>query len=347
MPFGILEQHRHEALRGRKIAGQERNRAGALSEGVAQRDGMIQGDRFFDTSLGGRYRLIRVALEPEDRREPRTGRHPWIELEADDVELVNGGAWAIEHTLDVAPRLCLVAEEMQREARHPITDRGGERIGGLRGSAREGLRKRHRLPDIAAIHAIDPQAPERPQAIVGVIQPVSDLERAGKRGPRFRNGAFRVHERRAQRGQELHFAPPVSARGGPEAAERLRHAPSALLHEREVRPQRHDCDRQRHAGSDIPTRGKRPVQGRTHVVDLLAIGGHPFGHGPRPQLCVALFEQSPEVLRMAPGEGCQLATLTELLAGVGARRLEQAVLHGELAGMGRHERPGDQARDAV
>src|SRR3989442_778380 len=99
--------------------------------------------------------------------------------------------------------------------------------------------------------------------------------------------------------------------------------------------------------TDIPTRGTRPVQGRTHVVDLLAIGGHPFGHGPRPQLCVALFEQSPEVLRMAPGEGCQLATLTELLAGVGARRLEQAVLHGELAGMGRHERPGDQARDAV
>src|SRR3989441_3292771 len=91
MPFGILEQHRHEALRGRKIAGQERNRTGALSECVAQRDGMIQGDRFFDTSLGGRYRLIRVPLEPEDRREPRTGRHPWIELEADDVELVNGG----------------------------------------------------------------------------------------------------------------------------------------------------------------------------------------------------------------------------------------------------------------
>src|SRR5437016_7085085 len=98
---------------------------------------MVQGDRFVDTSLGGRERLIRVSLEPEDRREPRPCRDPGIELEADDVWHVHGGPWAIEHTREVSPRIRLFAEKMQREADHPVTDRRGEQIGRIRCDAGE------------------------------------------------------------------------------------------------------------------------------------------------------------------------------------------------------------------
>src|SRR5437879_11024945 len=161
MPLRILEQHRDEGLRSVEIAGEQGNRAGTLSERVTQCHRMIRSQSFFDTLLGGGDGLVGVPLKPEDRREPRTCRHPWIELEANDVWLVNRRAWAIEHTLDRSLRLREFAKEKQRKARHPIPDRGGERVGGIRCSAREGLCKRHGLPDIAAIHAIDPQAPER------------------------------------------------------------------------------------------------------------------------------------------------------------------------------------------
>src|SRR6266446_4440119 len=325
MPLGILEQHRDEGLRGVEIAGQQGNRAGTLSERVTQRNRMIRSQSFFDTLLGGGYGLVGVPLKPEDRREPRACRHPWIELEADDVWLVNRRAWAIEHTLDGSPRMREFAQEKQRKARHPITDRGGERVGGIRCGPREGLRKRHGLPDIAAIHAIDPQAPERPQAIVGVVQPVRDLERTRKGRARCRNGALREQQRRAQGGQELHFAPLVATRSGPQTGERLFHAPSALVHEREMRPQRHGCDRQSHADRDVPTRGKRPVQGRAHVVDLLAVGGQPLDGGARLQFGLGPLEEVPVVFRVAAAHLGELAARGELLERVGPRRLEQPV----------------------
>src|SRR5438552_18102003 len=227
MPLGILKQHRDEGLRGVEVAGEQGHRAGALSKRVTQRNRMIRSQSFFHTLPGRGYGLVGVSLKPEDRREPGTCSHPWIELEADDVWLVNRRAWAIEHTLDVSPRMREFAKEDQRKARHPITDRGGDRVGGIRCSARERLRKRHGLPDVAAIHAIDPQTPERSQAIVGVVQPVCDLERTRKGRARCRYGAFREQQRRAQGGQELHFAPLVATRSGPETGEGLFHAPSA------------------------------------------------------------------------------------------------------------------------
>src|SRR3989442_1051235 len=49
---------------------------------------MIRRQSLFDGALGGGYGLIRVPLKPEDRGEPRTGRHPWIELEPDDMWVV-------------------------------------------------------------------------------------------------------------------------------------------------------------------------------------------------------------------------------------------------------------------
>src|SRR5260370_39050071 len=108
MPLGIFEQHRDEGLRGIEIAGQQGNRAGTLSERVTQRHRMIRSQSFFDTLLGGGYGLVGGPLKPEDRREPRAGRHPWIELEADDVWLVDKRARATEPPREgsLRPREC-------------------------------------------------------------------------------------------------------------------------------------------------------------------------------------------------------------------------------------------------
>src|SRR2546422_5454114 len=112
MPLGILEQYRDEVLRGGEVAGEEAHRAGTLSQRVTQRHCMIRRQSLFDGALGGGYGLIRVPLKPEDRGEPRTCRHPWIELEPDDMWVVNSRARTIEHALDVSPRACLFAKEM-------------------------------------------------------------------------------------------------------------------------------------------------------------------------------------------------------------------------------------------
>src|SRR5438034_10652524 len=106
---------------------------------------MVQGDRFVDTSLGGRERLIRVSLEPEDRRDPRPCRDPGIELEADDVWHVHGGPWAIEDTREMSPRIRLFAQQMQRQARHTVTDRRGKQMRRIRCHSGDSLGKTHSL----------------------------------------------------------------------------------------------------------------------------------------------------------------------------------------------------------
>src|SRR5438445_6731150 len=58
-------------------------------------------------------------------------------------------------------------------------------------------------------------------------------------------------------------------------------------------------------------------------------------------------EQVPMVLGVASRELVELATLDELLAGVGSRRLEQAILRRGTREIRRHERLTDQVREAI
>src|SRR2546422_5582188 len=78
MPLRILEQHRDEGLRSVEIAGEQGHRAGTLSERVTQCHRMIRSQSLFDTLLSGGDSLVGAPLKPEDRREPRTCRHPRI-----------------------------------------------------------------------------------------------------------------------------------------------------------------------------------------------------------------------------------------------------------------------------
>src|SRR4030095_14905909 len=60
-----------------------------------------------------------------------------------------------------------------------------------------------------------------------------------------------------------------------------------------------------------------------------------------------MLEQVPMVLGGAARELSELGTVDELLAGIGSRRLEQAILRRGTSQIRRHERLTDQVREAI
>src|SRR6266849_1746426 len=137
---------------------------------------MIDGACIFDDVSDGAHRLIGKSLKPEDARKRGSSRQSLVMLKADGVRSASGDDRAAKHTLDVAPRIGLVSQVMQRKPDHSIADEQVGPVGLPRRKTAEPLGKRQRQAMLAIVGAKRPKTPERPQLILGIVEALGDLE---------------------------------------------------------------------------------------------------------------------------------------------------------------------------
>src|SRR5262249_22434871 len=137
MPRGVIKQHRHITLCHGQIAYEQRNRARALTERIAQGKLVIEISSILDVALGDAHGLVWTSLQPKNRCQGIVRQHPLIVAKTDDVQSVNRRDIEAEHGLDMASRTGLVSEQMQREADHAIADENIPGIGRLRSNLLE------------------------------------------------------------------------------------------------------------------------------------------------------------------------------------------------------------------
>jgi len=79
MALGMVEQHRAIARRGGEIAGQEGDRARALTQHAAKRQGLPDGAPFLYIMLDYLQCMIGKTLQPQDAGLEIMRRHAMIE----------------------------------------------------------------------------------------------------------------------------------------------------------------------------------------------------------------------------------------------------------------------------
>jgi hypothetical protein len=75
-----------------------------------------------DSALRGAPGLVGESLEPEDPRERDTSHTPLVKLKPKQRRPPKRRDIAIEHALDVVPRIRLISAVMQRDANYSIAD---------------------------------------------------------------------------------------------------------------------------------------------------------------------------------------------------------------------------------
>src|SRR5262245_43568754 len=129
MPCGMIKQHRHITLCCREVAYQKRYPARGLAEGIAQRKLVIEGQSILNIALGNAHGLVGESLQPKNRCKRVMSNHTLIVSKADDMQSVNRRDVVAEHSLDMAPRVGLLSEQIQREADHAIADKNVPGVG--------------------------------------------------------------------------------------------------------------------------------------------------------------------------------------------------------------------------
>ena len=224
----------------------------------------------------------------------------------------------------MAPRAGQVAEIMLRDADHSLADQPIVRVGSLRGQRMEPLRQFESNAMPTAGGVISPQAPQRPQPVLGIVKALRNLE-----GPCVGHadlGAGRtptMNQRCAHRGVELHLVARIPARSGPESGERPLGAAAALLQQRQAHPEGDRGGGQRHPDRSIAAWRKGPVERRAQIVDFPSVIGQPFVRRPRRRFTLSALEKIAVVLGVAARDPFALAALVKLLDRVGAGGVEQ------------------------
>src|SRR3954464_10629702 len=121
----------------------------------------------FDNVLDQGHSAIRKALKPQNARESDARGDALVELEADDIGTVHRGHIFGKHAFDVLTRSTLIAEEMQRRARHTIADQAIGRLLRLRGAVEFSSQIKCRA-ELAVVHSAGPETPKRAELVVGV-----------------------------------------------------------------------------------------------------------------------------------------------------------------------------------
>jgi hypothetical protein len=78
----------------------------------------------------------------------------------------------------MAPRAELIAEQMLRRADQPLADQPIVRIGPARGQGAEPLRHSQSTVKLTAVEVKDPQTPQRPQLVLGIVKAHRNLKNA-------------------------------------------------------------------------------------------------------------------------------------------------------------------------
>ncbi len=191
---------------------------------------------------------------------------------------------------------------------------------------------------LACGEAMGVESEYRSQPVPGVVDDLGKLESLRERGVHVRSAAGAgMQDGMAKREIETHVAAGIGGHLRSEACNGLPDSGATLRQKRQVRPQRHGCRGERRANADIAGRRKGPVEGQAYVVDVGPVGSEPLGRGPRLELRLGTLEEVPIVLGVTPRDAVQFGALDELLARVGARRLEQAIVHDRAADIRRQE----------
>ncbi len=273
--------------------------------------------------------------------------HPQIEAEADDLRLPGEHFEMLQHAADVKPRTVLVAEEMQRSGEQPIGHHQVDGIGCPGHDAGEALGVLQGFTEFAIVELVDAQPPQRPQAMVAILEPVGELERRGPCRSRLARASDPVHQRPAERRRQLHAQAIRIHGGGIKPCHRPLDALAAFAQQRHLDPHRHGGRRQRNPGLRISIRRERPVETGAHIVDVAAIDREPFvlwhrfalGLGAREVDAIECGVTACGLLLFAAG--------AQLLQRVGPRGVEQAIMRGLAAQVGGEQRLRDQARDMI
>src|SRR5262249_25324564 len=155
----------------------------------------------------------------------------------------------------------LIAEKMQYDTDHPVTNMRIGRIGRLHCQGREALCKRERFPVLAVVVMARPEPPERPHLIVDVVKIFGEIESGLPSRAGWTFGPGRVHQRPAQRGIELHLAVVVVVCVWSKGSQRTLDPLAAFVDERQLKPQGYGADRERYPDRHVVGRRKRQVEG--------------------------------------------------------------------------------------
>ena len=112
-------------------------------------------------------------------------------------------------------------------------------------------------------------------------------------------------------------------------------------------PKRHCSGSQRRSDLHVAVAGECPFEAGTDIAEVSAIAFLPIGLRQGIALCLSLNEGSPEVFRMATCGLPVLSRAAQLLEGVGARRVQQAIVVVPGLKIGDDERLDHQARKII
>ena len=106
-------------------------------------------------------------------------QHLLVVPKADDMQSVNRCDVAVEHSLDMSPRIGLLSEQMQREADHAIADENIPGVGRPRSNLLEPLCKGQNFAQVSIGEANGPQPRNRAQLIVGIVKVFGNCQDIG------------------------------------------------------------------------------------------------------------------------------------------------------------------------
>ena len=127
-----------------------------------------------------------------------------LQIEREYLRLFGQQMQAGIDTVDVMTCAVLVAEIVQGYGHEPI---GQHQVGWVRRllcGFRETVGKLQRLAEFSIVELIDAQAPKGAQPVILVIEPVCQFKRRCKRRASSPCATLSVHQRPAQRRQQLH-----------------------------------------------------------------------------------------------------------------------------------------------
>ena len=136
-----------------------------------------------------------------------------------------------------SPRLVLVSEIMQRDGHEPVASMRSVLSGEFAAASAKRSASARALPNSSVVELVDAQAPERAQPEILVVEPVGQLEGRLEDRARLARAAFAIHQRPAERRQELH-ADAIARRGLVERGKRRSCSLAAFGEQRQAHPQR-------------------------------------------------------------------------------------------------------------
>ena len=203
-------------------------------------------------------------------------RHPHIEPHADDLLLLRQGRELSERAVDMMTRRSLVTGVMLGRGEETIGHHQIDRIAGVCRQTGEAPGKFERGAKIAIVELINAQAPEGAQLVDRVVEAFRELQCRRPGGAGLSGAADAVHQRPAERIGKLHAWPRGCRFGAFEPAKCPFDPLAALAQQRQLDPQRHNRNGQRHSDLRVTVGRKRPIETGAHIVEMPTVNGQPL-----------------------------------------------------------------------